>query len=367
MTLFLFTVSALFLTSLVIEKQKDKSDASTVRTCVMLCIVLGLLGAMIEPKEIYDLSRNYRFIDNIRAYGFTLKEYLDYGYLYNDLNYKYTYVYNIILYVIAQTLPNQALPFIAIAFSYASFLYIYLDSNMQAENRLTRLTSISLFSVLLPYLYIYSGIRNALAACMVALAIYQYMMKGFIVVPLVLALSAIMIHPVAGALIPFVLLSKVKPRIWSCAAIGLFPSMLFNLTEFFRLRLGNDFLFRISAKYYNYLLVRNDNQGKAFLYSSIICISLIVLVSLVSTYLEESNMHRICYTITWYALFCLGYSSSYELATRLPYNISALSPVIVCYFLNSDKRNLKTFQLLICLIIILLSLIILYENIAWLI
>jgi len=202
---------------------------------------------------------------------------------------------------------------------------------------------------------------------MVALAVYQYMMKGSIVGPIALSATAIMIHPAACALIPFMLLVRIKPKIWSCAAISVFPSMLFKLTEFFRLRLGNEFLFRLSSKYYNYLLVRSDNQGRVFLYSSIIAVTLIVIMSLLSLYTSAHADNRVCFLITWYAIFCLGYASSYELAIRLPYNIAALSPVVVSSFFDSDygNRNIKTLQMFSCLIVILLAILVMYENVMW--
>ena len=367
MTLLLFAITTLLFTSLVVEK-KSPSSSSTTKVSVALCIALGLLGASIEPKEIYHLARHYTYIDNIRTYGFTLTEYLRYGFLYNDMNFKYAYVYNIILYVIAKLLPNESLPFMAISLCYASFFYVYIHSNMRERSSFARLTSIALFSVLLPYLFIYSGIRNALASCMVALGVYQYVMKGSIVGPAALSACAIMIHPAACALIPFVLLAKVRPRVWSCAAIAVFPSLLFKLTEFFRLRLGNEFLFRLSSKYYNYLLIRNDSQGKVFLYSCIISVVLIVVMSLLYIYSSKNSASGICYLITLYALFCLGYTSSYELAVRLPYNIAIFSPVMIVYFFDSDyhNRNMRTLQLFSSLILISLSILVLYENAMWL-
>lgn len=86
---------------------------------VLLVVSLAFLGALIEPKSIYDLSRHYDLLSSIKNSTYSLKSYLLHGPNLLNSNYRYTYLFNILCFVIARHLPFQALPFIAILVSYS--------------------------------------------------------------------------------------------------------------------------------------------------------------------------------------------------------------------------------------------------------
>ena len=342
---------------------------------VLMIIALAGIGACVEPKDTYDLFRHYEDIDSVRNSSYSLWSFLADGYRITDLNYKYTYAYDALIYIIARTLPNQALPFITILVTYGVFLYIILREF--DEKHLTNrniVISMAIFSVLLPYLFVYSNIRNALAGAAVGYGIYRlYKDKNFPVF-VICAVLAVLIHPIAVAVIPFILLSRIKPGVKGIIVTLAVPSLIFPVMEYFRLQLGNDFLFRIAAKYYNYTIVREDNQGRVFLYSTIAILVVIVVLALWSNRDEKvawkEKKYSLLNLIIWHAMFSLGYFRSYEMMTRLPYSIAFLSPVIVNTLFNRREMNTLGAQVAYigsAVVIFILAIIGLYENIAWLI
>ena len=342
----------------------------TIILILMIVVSLSIFGATKQPKEIYDLYRHYEAIDRVRASSMTLTRFLKDGYTITNYNYRHTYLFNILLFVIARFLPNQALPFITVLITYSCFSYI-LISELGEEYLSNRriVFSIAFFSILLPYLYVYSNIRNALAAAIASVGIYRLFKQKKIVLFFICTISAVLVHPVVLAIIPFILLSKVRPGIIGIILITVIPSILFPIMEFFRLKFNNYFLFWIAAKYYNYTLVRVDNQGRGFLFSTVII--LLVFVILAVTKSDnispiQENDRRLINVITWYSLFSLVYVRNYEIITRLPYLIAFLGPVISKVFLN-DKLHIRNKNTLYEGVVYGLSLLGIYLNIAWLV
>ena len=341
---------------------------------IVMVVCLAVLGMCIEPKPIYDLARHYEIMARIKNSKWSLQSFLNNGYLITDQNYKYTYIYNILIYIIGKYFSYNMLPFIAISVSYGLFANIAFHE-FSNNNRTGRniILSISICIVLMPYLYVYSGIRNALAASIIAFGIYRFYKCEHKILDLVICtIVAILIHPISAAVVPFILLSKIKPGIKGIIVTLALPSIVFAVMEYFRLQLGNEFLFKIAAKYYNYTLVRNDNQGRIFLYSTVI---LLILFSILALYTfnkknhENKSDYSMLNLIIWYSMFSLGYINSYEMIIRLPYNIAILSPVLVNTLFNNNetKTNIEGIINYFAIgIIYLLAIIGLYENIAWL-
>lgn len=351
------------------------SEKQTKMLFVMLVIALAGIGVCIEPKSTYDLYRHYQVIDRVRGSSYSLIEFLKKGYLITDTNYTYTYVYNIIVYIVAKFLPNQAFPFFTICISYGLFGYIlfreFHDENLTNRNLVI---SISIFSILMPYLFVYSNVRNALAGAVVAFGLYRLYKDRKILLFIICVAIAVLIHPIAGAVVPFVFLSRIKPGVKGIVVTFALPSLLFPLMEYFRLHLGNGFLFLIAAKYYNYTLVRHDNQGRVFLYSTVI---MLVALSILALWANRGNKttwkekrYSLLNLIIWYSMFSLGYFRNYEMMIRLPYSIAFLSPVLVSTLFNRSEMKTTGAKLAYSGtegVIFLLVLLGIYENIAWLI
>lgn len=354
---------------------KDKYSRLT-GSCIVIIIVflLSIMGACIEPDSRYDLFRHYEVINRVRASSYNLKEFLSDGYTITDYNYKYTYAYNILIYIIARFLPNQALPFFVIFVSYGIFAYIAIselyDGNLTNRNVIL---SFSILSILMPYLYVYSNIRNPMASAIISLGLYCYFKKHRIHTLLICGIIALLIHPISVAIVPFIIFRRINPGIKGILVTVLLPSITFRIMEVFRSGGGNEFLFRIAAKYYNYTMVRMDNQGKVFLLSTVLVLLVIVLLSIIKNKefgtQTEGSMYDLTNVIVWYTMFSLGYFQNYEMMTRLPYSIAFLSPVLVRSLLPQSNDGLGYRKVAIFMsemMIYSLAILGIYENFAWL-
>lgn len=340
---------------------------------LLLAVSLAFVGALLEPKPIYDLARHYTLLTAIKNSTYSLKSYLINGPNLLNSNYRYTYLFNILCYFIARYLPFQTLPFIAIFVSYACLMYVIVDHfDREGLSNRNILLSLALCQVIMPYLYVYSGIRNAMASAIIALAIYRFFYKTNSYIELaVWTIVSFLIHPVAFILVPFVLFSRIQLNFKRMLLPLLLPSVLYLVNEFVRLRAGNDLLVRIAAKYYNYTQVRADNQGLAFYVCALFILIFIVAFSFYSNYKNKpitgsDTTKRLINMIDWYALFSIGYFSTYEMLTRLPYNIAILSPVIVSslFAKRDDQMLLSQGGPILVAGLFALSV---YETVMWLI
>lgn len=347
----------------------------TILILVLVVFALAGIGASIVPKDNYDLARHYQVIERVRKSSYTLGSFLSKGYTITSSNYRYTYLFNVLIYIVARWFPNQALPFIAIFITYILFVSVLLrefeDSDLNNKNILL---SFSIFLVLLPFLYVYSGIRNALASTIVGYGLYRFFKNKKFFIFAFCSICAVLIHPVAIAVIPFIVLSKYSPSVIGLIITLVIPSLLNPVIEFVRLHVHNDFLFGIAAKYYNYTMVRVDNQGRVFLYSPIIVL-VIIIINVVWNQKKKrmpdaDNKYSLANLFVWYSAFSLGYFKNYSMITRLPYSIAVLSPVIVNEVLSYHcvKSELKQIVRIVTIgSILFIAALGLYENIMWLV
>ena len=365
----------LCIAALVLAYNAKFSQRQTIWLYIVLVIALAGIGACLEPKSIYDLFRHYQAIERVRSSSMSFYEFLKDGYWITDSNYKYTYVFNTLVYIIARFLPNEALTVISIIVTYGSFGYIFFRefTGAKIDDRYL-LISISIFSVLMPYLFVYSNIRNAFAGAIVAVGIYKLYRDRTIVFFGICSIIAVLIHPVSAAVIPFIFLSKIKPGLKGIIVTFAVPSVVLPVMEFVSSRLGSDFLTRITFKYHNYTLVRVDNQGRVYLYSTVIMLIALAVLALWSKKnvgsLWKDREYLLLNHIIWYSMFSLGYFRNYEMMMRLPYSIAFLSPVVVSTLFNKEKMNsfnARTVYVGATGIVFVLALLGLYENIAWLI
>lgn len=343
---------------------------------VLAVIALAGLGACIEPKPIYDLYRHYEVLERVRNSQYSFLAFIKNGHVITDPNYQFTYVFNALIYIVAHYLPNQGLPFITIAITYGVFFYILAQEYDDCGNQGKKLTvAIGCFSVLLPYLFVYSNIRNALAAAIVSYGIYGFYKKKRLFRLCVTAVVAALIHPVALAIIPFIFLSRIRPGVKGVAVTVGAPLLLSYVMEYFRLSSRNDFMFRVAAKYYNYTRVRDDNQGRVFLISTVIVLIVLVVATLGIRRQqadpetdEKPENQAITYLCIWFALFSLGFVRNYEMILRLPFSIAFFSPVVLGALYNDNRRKKVKPNLAICsdVLILLTAVLSLINNILWL-
>ena len=359
---------------------------------VITILSVSLIGAFITPPEIYDIYRHYLLMDEIRdnqwSFGYSIFK----GIPESNSNYKSTYIYNILITLIAKLFPNEFLPFITSIICYSVFVYIFFkEFNGDINKEKNFVLSILLCSTLLPYLYIYSGIRNAMAASIAAFGIYRYFkVDGSVLYVCIWLVVALMVHPFAITAAIVLVMHIFSPKIKYFLFILIFPRLIEPIMEWCRLSSGNDFLFRIGAKYYNYTKVRVDDQGKVFLYVPIIMLLLLTVLLLGCSRKKRNDILNgiilnskdtkavklefvtqddyLISGIWWYLILALGFINAENIILRFPFFLGGISPFIIKKtFYDELSRDCFSWIKLVSLIIITgASILILYENIAWL-
>ena len=313
-----------------------------VSTLIIVIIAFSVVGCLISPNPMYDLSRHYSAIDSIIQNNFSLHDVIFRAQELIDYNYHYTYSFNLIFWLVAKLRVKELLPCISILISYGNLLYILFDynsigkrNNFISDNGYI-LLSLFLCFALMPYLYIYSGIRGSMAAAIAALAIYLFLWKenGVIRVIILFCIAGTM-HPLCLAVIPFIIISKFKPNIITSLFVLFLPRIVAVIMEKMRFS-GIGFFTYLGAKYYNYTRVYTYYQGRTFYVAPLIILMIILIIHI----LYSKKDSRIDNFIIWYALFSLSYYFSYQIFMRLPYVLAFLAPVIVKdLFSGAGKRN----------------------------
>lgn len=320
------------------------------RTAVLLLVLFNLAlattAALIEPKLSFDLARHYSDLEVIRASDMTFLEFIFNSDRITSSNYKYMIAFNAFRYVIAKWFPRNALPFFTVFISSTLLSYVLIDSNKDQRIRNYRIGgSLGLFFALMHFLFLYSGIRNGLAAAIAAVGLYLLYYKGRWVTCSILILISGTIHPVVLVTIPILFLSYIRPRIWyGILAYFLPPVMSFGAKLLITSNSG--FLRMIGGKYYNYMNVYNYYSGKAFTAATLL-MDLLILVSIfcIYKYANKDNSNLTNY-IVWYICMDLFFLSNQQIFMRLGYTTAFLSPLIIDRIIqdnNSEMRDILPF------------------------
>ena len=344
--------------------------------CTKKCLAVGALlfvcslavfGAMVEPPVGFDLTRHYIELDIIRNSDFGVKSFVFHSDYITDGNYKYMFAYNIYRYCIAKLFPNAALQFFTIIIVYSILVYIILETFEGRTNR-NRVVILSFFMcfAFLPYLYVYSGIRNALAASIVALALYLLFYKNLSwIVFFVIVFIAGTIHPVVIAAGPFAVISFIKPKGYYLLLIPIILSLEQMVLKAFK-NSSISLLKMVGTKYYNYINVYNYDVGRAFTYAPcIICIVILVSAFIVLKNWDRGNINANNFII-WYIIFALCNINNQQVFMRLLYVLACFSPIIINNFFNKDDTNGSVTITLICpFIIISMGAYVCYKSFLW--
>ena len=359
---------------------------------ITIVLSVSLMGAFIEPPTIYDIYRHYLHIDSIRAHQWGIGYTVFKGVPSIDSNYNFTFVFNFIIAVIAKYLPNEALPFITSLGCYSVFVYVFFKE-FNGDKNIERyfIVSLLLCSILMPYLYVYSGIRNALGASIAALGIYRYFRVNRNLIELaILIMAAFMIHTFVITSAIAIAMYRFRPKVKWFIFVVVFPHIIDPIMEWCRLSSGNDMLFRIGAKYYNYTRVREDNQGLVFKYVPILMLALMSVLLLLRVRKQKNsntfsdvinssglrliktefvkNEDYLANGLWWYVILALGFIKAENMILRFPMVLSVLSPFLIktIYHKEISKKSFSYVNAIFLLIILSIALLILYENIAWL-
>lgn len=327
-------------------KKGSMCIAQAKRLYVLFVLSVSFLAYCFDPPSTgWDLTVHYQYIDLVRA---TVTDWHTFfSYMFDPTNaiggygYAFLYTFKIVCLIIAKIGNDRILPFISVFMVYhiwGNITFDWIRSNKKGE--LVFLPAIMFFVSILPFVNVSSGIRNALAASIAALAIYNNIYKGkSVIVCLILFGVAVTIHYAVIVVIPFWLISKLKIKsvFYVFLSLGVFLSRYIaqiarNIPVAWIKLLANTYLgyLKDDAYFYSYGYLIIDI---VFL----VCIIGLLYKVLDSNYSDEfKNLARF---IVSYSLFVIGHLGCYDLILRPCYVLAVLStPITYCFVVNTKNR-----------------------------
>ena len=168
---------------------------------LLLCflVALSIWAFLWDPAPYYDSYKHFQWLDQIRKQNLGLLTFLRDGFQGSSIgNYHGLVAFNILRYVLVNISSNNHIfPFVCAAIDYFIFYYVVVDFFDRQKIKMTWLFVVWTMSFsFMSYFMVVSGIRNALAASVSALAIYNHLYKKHNLVEyFVLSIIAVTIHP----------------------------------------------------------------------------------------------------------------------------------------------------------------------------
>ncbi len=322
------------------------SDAQKKVIYSFFVIALAVVAYYMRPPSSWDLSRNYILLDTIRNSGLSFYQFVFGGKAtYIADGYRSLISYNIYRYIYVNVFSSNIwFQVITVIIVYTIQFYIIYDygKGKNKKDVSTTLTMLLSFAFL-PFVYVTSGIRNALAASIMGLAIYLYLYKKQTMSPILLSIIAITIHPSVLIAVPFVILSKMRMGVKGVVWVAVISFGAQSLAKWIS-RTDVAFLRQIGK---SYLLYSGSNQyrgGRGNLYGILIITVIFIFYFLWNRRNKfgkafEKDVNRFLMLLL---VYMAGNFQNYDLVLRPGYIIGIFSPFLANIMQNScQKRNLS--------------------------
>lgn len=301
--------------------------------------VMAYYSANMPIEHRWDLMNHYYFMDQIRASDISFWKFI----FYNDENvggyeYKNLLIFNMLRYlVVSISEKNYLLPAICVIIDYSIAGYIIIDWSLNGnENYKLNLLTLLLLFTFMPYHHAALGLRNALSASIMGLAMYLYLYKmKKTLLFIILAFIAFTIHPVAIIAVPFVFLAKLN--LGFVGFILVFAvSMLINPIVKLMLNSHNSFIVFLAQKYIIYTSETQYRGSRAPLYGVLIIITMYLLIYFLlykrinsdDDNLKQRTIHNF---FAMYMAYICGNIGNYDMVLRPAYVFGVLSPLLASF------------------------------------
>lgn len=306
----------------------------------LLALGLAMIAYLYDPVDTgFDVIRHYERIERIRQSN------TDFGYfiLRDSFGYGGLYTFNAICYLIAKLNINEHfLPFLVTLISYWICFYILRDwTARESISHRSYILSLLVGFSFMPYYFVMTGIRNGVAMCIMALALYLYLYREKSAL-LFLAIGALAstIHTSALIVVPFVFISRLGFDLKYIFFV-LVGSLVMKQVATAAAAMGIPY---ISSMAKSYLLYSSENQFRSAQYFVMTDIFLIILFSLLilfqhRRYLAKAHAgkcSRLYNFISLYAAFIIGNVGNYDLVLRPAYLFGPLAPMLSCLLYNDE-------------------------------
>ncbi len=338
--------------------------------CILMVLVSYFLAMMfyVKTSDNMDFIRIRELMESLRNSKLSLTEYLftEAG---TQLNatLRYTFLFNILIYFAAKCFENYyVLAWISAAIDFCIISYIYYDWTKTRKTTVAEIICmVFLCAAFLPFVHVVSGIRAAMAACFMALAIYKYIYRNkSILVFCFLVFLSVSSHPFTIYAIPAALLIRYSSSIKTFFIVLIGTIGLVYFVPIIG-RMGIPFLSTLAIKFYTYTAANQYTSYRSFFYSALICAILFVLYYLLFLWKKtdkkkstiEAQKDKLYKFIICYSAVILGSFGSYEIVCRLAYVLGAFSPVLSEMILSLRKKDQGRYLLarVLCIIIFILA------------
>ena len=320
---------------------------------------LAIITFYMSPPSDWDIVRHFTYIDTLRQSGRSLgellfpnKSLLSRSLLGFDREFSSLYTYKLLIYIVIKlTDNNYFLPALCVFIDYIIFGYIVIDWQQTTGKKVTtNLLTVLLALSFLPFFGASSGLRNALCASVLGLAVYLYLYKRKkLYVFIILSVIACTIHPAAIMTIPFVFIARLDIGIWGYIAVFV-ASVLVNTVAKWMSTSSILFLRLIGQKYYFYT---SDSQyrgnGRAPLYTVIFLIIIFLMIYFSTCFKKglpsEDRQRGVIYNfLAIYMVYILGNIGNYDMVLRPAYVLGPLSPVLCSLLLDGTVWRKNKFS-----------------------
>lgn len=306
-------------------KRNQKRDN---RYLIILVIAMAVFGSSINPPSHgWDLYRLYQYINSLRAANY---DFFDYMFNFNNLLGGGTrsglYGYKLVCFIVSRFDSNRILPFFTLIIVYG--IWSYITQDWLRKNNKTELLAPSFMLSLatMPYVYVNTGIRNGLAASLVAWALYQeFEKKGSPIITISILLFSCTVHNAVIIVIPCWMLAHfaVKMKTILLIAIGL---ALLEPTAQFIYAQSIPGISQAANLYLHY--IRSD--AYFFSYGYLVVDIIFILLVVYTFYYTNKSDDRMLYKFIFiYAIVIVAQIGHYDLVLRPMYVLAMFSGITV--------------------------------------
>lgn len=333
-----------FLTA-VFNRRINMSGAQKKIVYTIFVISLATVAYHMNPPRTWDLSRNYMLLNIIRTSGLDFFQFVFGGRAtYIADGYRSLTFYNIYRYIFVKIFNNNAwYQTITATIVYMIQFYIIYDYEKEKRENVSIALILLLSFAFLPFVYVTSGIRNALAVSIMGLAVYWYLYRKQIIKPIILVIISVTIHPSVLIALPFAFLSKREVGIKGIAWVAI-ASVGFQLLATVFSISGILFLQQIGKSYLHYSGSGQYRGGRGNLYGILILTVIFILYFLwnrknIQSRTEENEVDTFLMLLL---VYMAGNFLNYDLVLRPGYIVGIFSPFLTNRMMNSyTSKNVR--------------------------
>lgn len=313
----------------------------------ILVVAMAVFGSSINPPSHgWDLYRHYQYLEALRTANYSFTDYMfNFDNILGGGTRSGLYGFKLYFFLMSRFKSNRLLPFVTLLIVYGIWCYITQDW-LQKKNRTELLAPSFLFCLAtMPYVYVNTGIRNGLAASIVALALYREFEKnGSPIVTAMLLVFSCTIHNAVIIVIPCWILAHftVKMRTIFILAIGL--ALLEPVAQLIYAQ-SIPGISQAANLYLRY--IKSDAYFFSYGYLIVDIIFILLIIYAFYQLNKKDNSKSLYRFILIYALVVMAQIGHYDLVLRPMYVLAMLSGIIVsslydCFRTKQRKMLVST-------------------------